>query len=95
MKQITMILAFILLLASIVMEVICQNDFAYIKNTANRFMDAGISHMSSKQGDEPRIKQIKEAVRTAKDTEHIIRLKSAQFVCLCTGIALMVHGCCA
>ena len=43
-----------------------------------------------------RIKNPKEKlVKSGKDIEHIVRLKSAQLVCLCAGIAFMVHGCCA
>lgn len=48
MKQITMYLTIILLIASIVMEIICQSNFIFIQNTANKFIDAGLAHMSSK-----------------------------------------------
>ena len=35
LKQITMYLAIALIIASVVIEVICQNDFAYIQKTTN------------------------------------------------------------
>ena len=98
LKQITMYLAIALIIASVVIEVICQNDFAYIKKTTNEMLDVYINFQMTGQELAPQGSSIKnpkeKLVKSAKDIEHIIRLKSAQLVCLCAGIAFMVHGCC-
>lgn len=96
LKQITMYLAIALIIASVVIEVICQNDFAYIKKTTNDMLDVYVNVKMSgvETAEEPPKDPTKKLVKSGKDIEHIVRLKSAQLVCLCAGIAFMVHGCC-